>query len=172
MKTLYIRTVPKKCSKGAESGLTSSQAKRKTHMGKIRSSLQAMPFFKNNQLCAKSISTETSNISPEIEEQENALDIIMESETDLLGNLCHYQRFAKKYELCEKLGEGSNGVVYRCKKRSTGKEFAAKSFMVEDENIAELKKNFLIIKRLRHPQIIEYEALYLDLTKRKGWLVM
>jgi serine/threonine protein kinase len=80
--------------------------------------------------------------------------------------------FESKYELLEKIGEGTNGVVRRCKKRSTGEYFAVKSFAVEDEQIPGLKSNFLNMKRLRHPNIIKYQALYIDAKKRMGWLVM
>ena len=40
--------------------------------------------------------------------------------------------FEEKYQILEKLGEGSNGVVYRCSKRTTGEIFAAKSFKFEE----------------------------------------
>jgi serine/threonine protein kinase len=43
-----------------------------------------------------------------------------------------YQLFETKYSLLEKLGEGSNGVVRRCKKKETGELFAVKSFTLED----------------------------------------
>lgn len=72
----------------------------------------------------------------------------------------------------EKLGEGSNGVVHRCVKRRTGQSYAVKSFMFDDEQLPELKANFFLLRSLNHPSIIRYEALYIDLTKHAGWLVM
>ena len=72
----------------------------------------------------------------------------------------------------EKLGEGSNGVVYRCRQRKTGEIFAVKSFKFEDEDIPRLKANFLLQKSLNHPSIIRYEAIYLNMKKYLGWLVM
>ena len=72
----------------------------------------------------------------------------------------------------EKLGEGTNGVVRKCKRRQNGEIFAVKSFSFDDEHLPGLKSNFLIMKRLKHPNIIKYEALYIDLKKHQGWLVM
>ncbi len=74
--------------------------------------------------------------------------------------------------MLEKLGEGSSGVVFKCRKRRTGDEFAAKSFTFEDEHLPALKANFLFLSRLKHPHIIKYEALYIDVKKHLGWLVM
>ncbi len=34
--------------------------------------------------------------------------------------------------MLQKLGEGSNGVVHRCRKRENDQEFAVKSFQFED----------------------------------------
>ncbi len=56
----------------------------------------------------------------------------------------------------EKIGEGSNGVVHRCIKKRTGENYAVKSFMYDDEQLPELKANFLIMKSLSHPCIIKY----------------
>jgi len=72
----------------------------------------------------------------------------------------------------EKLGEGANGVVRKCKKRQTGEILAVKTFRFEDEHLPGLKSNFLIMKRLNHPNILKYEALYIDIKKHQGWLVM
>lgn len=74
--------------------------------------------------------------------------------------------------MLEKIGEGSNGVVNRCVKNSTGKEYAVKSFRFEDEHLPGLKANFLVINSLNHPNIINYEALYIDSKIHRGYLVM
>jgi hypothetical protein len=36
------------------------------------------------------------------------------------------------------LGEGTDGVVYRCRKRRSGVEYAVKSFMFDDEQIPQI----------------------------------
>lgn len=51
-------------------------------------------------------------------------------------------------------------------------EYAAKSFMFEDEHLPELRYNFMLVKGLCNRNIIKYEALYLDLKKHLCWLVM
>ncbi len=47
-----------------------------------------------------------------------------------------------------------------------------KVFSFEDEHVPGLKANFLVLKRLKHPYILSYEGLYLDIKKHQGWLVM
>ena len=74
--------------------------------------------------------------------------------------------------MLEKLGEGIDGVVYRCQKKSNEEEFAVKTFTFEDEHLQGLKTNFFIMKGLSHPNIVNYEALYIDANIRKGWLIM
>jgi serine/threonine protein kinase len=64
--------------------------------------------------------------------------------------------FEGTYDILEKLGEGSSGVVHKCCKRTTGELFAAKSFTFEDEHVPSLKSNFLVQKSLSHPSIIKY----------------
>jgi serine/threonine protein kinase len=74
--------------------------------------------------------------------------------------------------LGNKLGEGSNGVVYKCKHRETKQEFAVKSFRIEDEHLPMLRSTFLAMHQLSHVGIIKYKALYIDNQKMVGWLVM
>lgn len=74
--------------------------------------------------------------------------------------------------MLEKLGEGSNGVVSRCVKNSTGKEYAVKSFRFEDEHLPSLKSNFLVMSNMSHPNIVNYESLYIDSKKHLGYLIM
>ena len=70
------------------------------------------------------------------------------------------------------MGEGSDGVVHRCIKKKTGREYAAKAIMFEDEHITQLRYNYILMKSLSHRNIVKYEALYLDLKKHLCWLVM
>ena len=71
-----------------------------------------------------------------------------------------------------KMGEGSNGVVHRCRKRKTGTDYAAKALMFEDEHLPQLRENFVLLRHLSHRNIVQYEALYLDLKRHQCWLVM
>ena len=70
------------------------------------------------------------------------------------------------------MGEGANACVYRCKHRKTGKLYAAKKLKIEEEHILELKRNFINLKEIRHPSIIKYKALYLDLQQHCAYLIM
>ena len=45
----------------------------------------------------------------------------------------------EKFEKISKIGEGSYGIVYRCRNRETGQEVAIKKF-VETEDDAIIKK--------------------------------
>lgn len=60
------------------------------------------------------------------------------------------------------MGEGSDGVVHRCKKKRSGVEYAVKSFMFDDEHIPQIRGNFVLVKDLNHQNLVKYEALYLD----------
>ena len=44
--------------------------------------------------------------------------------------------------------------------------------MMDEEHIPILKSNFLAIRRLKHPNIIKFKALYLDMKKHLSYLVM
>ncbi len=74
--------------------------------------------------------------------------------------------------MISKLGEGSDGVVHRCKKKRSGVEYAVKSFMFDDEHIPQIRSNFVLVKGLNHRNLVKYEALYLDVKKHACWLVM
>jgi cyclin-dependent kinase-like len=80
--------------------------------------------------------------------------------------------FLEKYDLLQKIGEGANACVYKCKHKESGRLFATKKFKFEEEHILELKRNFINLKELRHSSIIRYKALYLDLKQHCAYLVM
>ena len=63
-------------------------------------------------------------------------------------------------------------MVRKCKKKKNGKIYAVKSIMMDDEHILELKNNFLAVKGLKHPNVVQYKALYIDLKKHLCYLVM
>ena len=68
----------------------------------------------------------------------------------------HFELFSEKYELLSKLGEGTHGVVHKCRKRDDHKLFAVKSFTYEEEHLSGVKSNFLFMKNLDHPNICKY----------------
>ncbi|KAK8390684.1 hypothetical protein O3P69_010414 [Scylla paramamosain] len=63
-------------------------------------------------------------------------------------------RLMEKYEKLSKIGEGSYGVVYKCRNRETGSLVAIKKF-VESEDDPLIKKIALreirMLKQLHHP---------------------
>lgn len=80
--------------------------------------------------------------------------------------------FDEKYEMKERIGEGANGFVNKCIKIKSGKLFAVKSSMMDDEHIMGIKENFLSIHAITHPNIIQYHALYIDMRKKLCSIVM
>lgn len=70
------------------------------------------------------------------------------------------------------MGEGANACVYKCVHKKTGRIYAAKKLKIEEEHVLELKRNFINLKELRHPSIIKYKALYLDLKQHCAFLIM
>lgn len=81
-------------------------------------------------------------------------------------------RLHEKYNIGDKIGEGSNGLVRKCYLKSTGEIFAVKSIDMEEEQIMFLKNNFKYIKSLSHPNIIRYQVMYLDNRKKTCYLIM
>jgi serine/threonine protein kinase len=80
--------------------------------------------------------------------------------------------FDQKYEMGKKIGEGANGLVRLCTHRKKQQVFAVKTMMMDEEHILSLKKNFLTVRALQHPNIIKYRAIYLDMKKHLSYLVM
>ena len=74
----------------------------------------------------------------------------------------------------QKIGEGANGFVRKCYKKNEGeaKTYAVKCMEMEQEHILFLKKNFIEIKALDHPNIVKYQKMFLDLRKHTCYLVM
>lgn len=70
------------------------------------------------------------------------------------------------------MGEGTSGVVRECLHLKRNKIYACKAMMFDDEHIPLLEKNFIDIRKLDHPNIVKYKALYLDLEKHLAYLVM
>lgn len=63
-------------------------------------------------------------------------------------------------------------MVYKCVKKRSEKKYAVKCFKVEDEHLGQLKDNFQGLRNIVHQSIIRHEALYIDMKKHQGWLVM
>ncbi|KAK5983267.1 Protein kinase domain-containing protein [Trichostrongylus colubriformis] len=63
----------------------------------------------------------------------------------------------EKYEKLGKIGEGSYGVVYKCRNRDTGTIVAIKKFF-ETEDDPQIKKIALreirMLKQLKHPNLV------------------
>lgn len=53
-------------------------------------------------------------------------------ESSVIPTFEHVEIFAQKYEITEKLGQGSNGVVHCCIKKRSGKLYAVKTLMFDD----------------------------------------
>ena len=127
--------------------------RRKRHIENLKSTLKENTIFKKNFLLNEKrisniiqSSSSLHNGSPELENDQNNCDYQE-------GNSSHFEL---KYEFLEKLGEGSNGIVRKCRNKSTGELFAVKTFSFEEEHIAHLKENFMMMKRLRHSCIVRY----------------
>lgn len=77
--------------------------------------------------------------------------------------LAYVDTFNEKYKMGKKIGEGSSGYVHECLHLRRNKIYACKSMMFDDEHVPLLKKNFMDIRQLDHPNIVKYKALYIDL---------
>lgn len=64
-----------------------------------------------------------------------------------------------KYQLLEKLGEGTYGIVYKAKDRITGKMVALKKIRLsdQDEGVPPTSiREICLLKELRHTNIVTY----------------
>lgn len=86
--------------------------------------------------------------------------------------MAYVDTFNEKYRIGRKIGEGTSGYVHECLHLKRNKIYACKSMMFDDEHVPVLKKNFMDMRQLDHPNIIKYKALYLDLEKHLAHLIM
>lgn len=70
------------------------------------------------------------------------------------------------------MGEGANGIVFKCIHKMTKKKYAVKKLSFDIENVGYLKRSFGYMKNIDHPSIIQYKSLYISLKERTGFLVM
>lgn len=63
------------------------------------------------------------------------------------------------------MGEGAHGVVKKCFDKKTDELYAVKIMTLDREHILYLKENFIYIKKLKHPHIINYKAIFFDLPR-------
>ena len=71
--------------------------------------------------------------------------------------MCDYKEQLEKYTKVEKVGEGTYGVVYKCKVKDTNNFVALKKIRLEneDEGIPSTSiREISILKQLRHPNIV------------------
>jgi len=73
--------------------------------------------------------------------------------------------FSSRYIMGDKLGEGAHGVVRKCYHKLTNELQAVKTMLLDREHILYLKENFIDIKRLKHPNIISYKAIFFDMAR-------
>lgn len=112
---------------------------------------------------------ELNKLNKSHSELESGLCKDLEADEELGKNM---NKFLEKYEMGDKIGEGTDGVVRACYNKQTKKKYAVKSMRMEEEQILFLKRNFNCIKQLSHPNVIKYRGLYLDMKKHMANLVM
>ena len=63
-----------------------------------------------------------------------------------------------KYEVLGVVGEGSYGIVYKCKNKETGQYVAIKRFKeVEDDLVKKtMKRELKMLQKLHHPNVVDF----------------
>jgi len=80
----------------------------------------------------------------------------------VLDTVCARDAFDVKYELGGEIGRGGFSVVCQCRNRQTGRDYAVKIIdlrplrLRERFNPARLRREVDIMKRLQHPNIVEF----------------
>jgi hypothetical protein len=94
-----------------------SKVSRKANLDRIRNSMQNFGLIKQNQMMAQTKlmeKLERKRVSPDTTEDRQSAGSEPE---EIHSDFCRVELFLEKYELLEKMGEGSNGVVNKCRKR-------------------------------------------------------
>jgi cyclin-dependent kinase-like len=75
-----------------------------------------------------------------------------------------------KYEVIGLVGEGSYGVVYKCKNKKTGEFVAIKKFKEEEDEIVKktISREYKVLQILKHENIVEFKEAF----KMKGNLYL
>ena len=117
---------------------------------------------------------EKKNLSNSEEEGETVKTSSLKLSNDSLADKLSEdpESFEDKYKLVKKLGEGSNGVVHKCIHLSSGKVYAVKISRCDIEHMINIRKSYLFTKKLRHPNIVRYKALYMNSEKRRANIIM
>lgn len=86
------------------------------------------------------------------------------------------EEFDKRYIVGKILGEGAFGKVYEGKDKSNKKKIAIKEFYVKKdefkETLEELDKEWSILSKLSHPNLVNYHAYYRIKGQYKLYLIM
>ena len=133
--------------------------KRNLKLAQMKSNIgQMMPMIsRRTKLAAKMEEVDltggesSNNSSAHDKESEHRYSGVSPGETN---------KFLDRYTLGEKLGEGCNGLVYRCVCQANHRVYAVKKMHVEEEELLLLKKSFIHMKSLQHESIVKYQALY------------
>mmetsp|Transcript_50697 Transcript_50697/g.136102 ORF Transcript_50697/g.136102 Transcript_50697/m.136102 type:complete len:792 (-) Transcript_50697:80-2455(-) len=72
------------------------------------------------------------------------------------------EKLLDKYKLGKILGQGAFGVVYSCKMKFGGEEFAVKMIDQVETPVAEIKQEVEMLKRLTHPCVVKLHDVYYE----------
>ena len=71
--------------------------------------------------------------------------------------------FDELFTLTQKVGEGSQSIIYECIEKDTQDKFIVKKMRNRDiESLVNLKEEYRILKNLNHPHIIKVFYLFIN----------
>jgi serine/threonine protein kinase len=84
----------------------------------------------------------------------------------LTFSITSFLAFVGRYELLDTIGQGTFGVVRKCRNRETGDMFAVKTILKSKvPNLGLLKKEVELLRQVDHPHIIKLYDAYEEPTK-------